>query len=82
MTLSFLPELKPFFCILALASHRDGEVKRKENHLDVKKGSAFQSDCAIGVSYISLFIWRSLFNVIMRLVVPVVCLYLDRVAKK
>ena len=37
MTLSFLPELNPFFCILALASHRDGEVKRKENHLDVKK---------------------------------------------
>ena len=81
MALSYLPELNPFFCIL-LASHRDGEVKRKENHLDVKKGSAFHSDCAIRVSYISLFVWRALFNVIMRLVVPVVCLYLDRVAKK
>ena len=37
MTFSFLPKLNPFFCILALASHRDGEVKRKENHLDLKK---------------------------------------------
>ena len=36
MTLSYLPELNPFFCIL-LASHQDGEVKRKEHHLDVKK---------------------------------------------
>ena len=81
MTLSYLPELNPFFCIL-LASHQGGEVKRKEHHLDVKKGSAFHSDCAIRVYYISLFVWRALFNVIMRLVVPVVCLYLDRVAKK
>ena len=36
MTLSYLPELNPFFCIL-LASHQDGGVKRKEHHLDVKK---------------------------------------------
>ena len=81
MTLSYLPELNPFFCIL-LASHQDGELKRKEHHLDVKKGSAFHSDSAIRVSYISLFVWRALFNAIKRLVDPVVCRYLDRVAEK
>ena len=81
MTLSYLPELNPFFCIL-LASHQGGEVKRKEHPLDVKKGSALHSDCAIRVSYISLFVWRELFNVMKRLVVPLACLYLDRVAKK
>ena len=36
MTLSFLPVLNPFFCILGQATET-GEVKRKENHLDVKK---------------------------------------------
>ena len=80
MTLSYLPELNPFFCIL-LASHQGGEVKRKEHHHDVKKGSACHSDCAIRVSYISLFVWRELFNAINRLVAPVACLYLDLVAK-
>ena len=81
MTLFYSPKLNPFFCIL-LASHQDREVKRKEHHLDVKKGSAFHSDSAIRVSYISLFVWRVLFSAIKGLVVPVVCLYLDRVAKK
>ena len=36
MTLLYLPELNPFFCIL-LASHQGVDVKRKEHHLDVKK---------------------------------------------
>ena len=40
MTLSYLSELNPFFCIL-LASHQDGELKRKEHHLDVKKEVPF-----------------------------------------
>ena len=80
MTLSYLLELNPFFCIL-LASHQGGEVKRKGHHLDVKKGSALHSDCAIRVSYISFFVWRELFNAIKFLVAPVACLYLDVVAK-